>query len=671
MAKVSPISLADLIAQSGQQARRSADLAIRGLIEVADKLDMRETVGNLRQQEEELRSDTFKLIVMGRFKNGKSTLLNALLGGTTHPVVLEGHKGPMVVDDLPATATLTGVRYAEKPYVLARGFDSKAEEWSFARYLNESTLDVDEAVNQRRFEAIREFEMGYPARLCQEGVLVYDSPGLDEHNRRTLITREATKACDAAIIVYRSDTIMGQSELVEAASVIAAGTRVFTIVNRWNGRQVDDRLRKFVWNKYVRDYLEGPDWNNQDLSQRDIYFVDAEQARNGRYDDDTANVEASGLADFERALAKFLIEDRQHAHLEKFATVAGKVSAEIEVRISQRQRAAQQDQADLKTKYTAVPSKLAASRARPARLKKIFARYRADAEATLTFSFARLIAQIREQLPDYLERQPLSGGNALTKVLRQKKMKEEAATAISEFALKRIDEWRDKAVKDELAPILDRLGDEIQSEIDAISRELDEIRLQLGWSDLAVGGSAVRTSERVLAAVAGALFTGGVGAFTGGAGGWRGAAGSVAGAVGTSILMGVIGVTSVSIFLPATLAAALVLGSLAGGAGLENRVRKKVLKQIDEMLAQMPEEGRVVIVAYVAQKFELLETEVTKQVRGVIDEEQRHIQQGLEINQGEQEDREQAIAALNEAEAAFRQHSTALTQALVTARQTG
>jgi len=40
----------------------------------------------LREIRANLHNDTFRVIVIGRFKNGKSTFLNALLGKLTHPI---------------------------------------------------------------------------------------------------------------------------------------------------------------------------------------------------------------------------------------------------------------------------------------------------------------------------------------------------------------------------------------------------------------------------------------------------------------------------------------------------------------------------------------------------------------------------------------------------------
>ena len=157
-------------------------------------------------------------------------------------------------------------------------------------------LTEDNEENARVFEQIMEFQIGFPAVLCQAGVIVVDSPGTDEHPLRTKITRAAACHADAAIRPYRSDGLMGEKELEEDAEVRKAGTRVFTVVNLWGDNQVDDRLLAYVWNRYVRDQQGGPKWDNQDLADRDIFFVDAQQAFLARVTGDAAewSVPASG-----------------------------------------------------------------------------------------------------------------------------------------------------------------------------------------------------------------------------------------------------------------------------------------------------------------------------------------------------------------------------------------
>lgn len=664
-------SLYDQVKRGGAQAKESAATAIVGLTELAEQLEMRETAGKLRVTDKQLRSDTFNLIVMGRFKNGKSTLLNALMGGTTKDVALDGHKGPMVVDDLPATATLTAVCYADEPYVKAWGFDGKVESWSLSRYLRESTLDIDEQESQKRFSHIREFEMGFPARLCQAGVTVYDSPGLDEHESRTLITRDATKRCDAAVVVYRSDVLMGVGEMMNAAGLVADGTRIFTVVNLWGTRAVDARLRGFVWNKYVRDHLGGPKWDNQDLGARDIFFVNAALARDARYDGDEERFRQSRLAEFEQRLGEFLVRDRQHVHLRKFTTQASNLSDTIDKHIAQRLLATQADQEALREAYTSLVPKLDAIRARPKKLAEIFVRFLGEAQTVLVASFVQTVARIRQELPAHLEATNLPSGEKFAKVFKQKKLQEEAARTVSDFVTERVDNWSQQEANALLQPLLERLGEEIESEIMAIERQYDEIHFELtGWQVKPEEGVAlVGTTERVLSAVAGLLLGDLSAAITGGAGGWRGAAGGISGALGTAFILGALGLATSVVFFPLTLAAAFTFGIIFGGRGFEQRLKVKVREATDPLIANLADEMAPKISQKLADDFELIEKTVTEEITAVIDEEERNIRQIVELNRRNQADRDELAAQLNEAKSVVAQHRLTLQQALTIAQQ--
>ncbi|HEX5416279.1 MAG TPA: dynamin family protein, partial [Chloroflexota bacterium] len=165
------VGLKEVLGRAREQLAPRALGAVDGLRAVATGLEMKETAARLGQVRQRFDSDTFNIIVLGRFKNGKSTFLNALLGRPTQDVPeLAGTKGPMPIDDLPCTACLTSIRYADKPYVRIWRFDGKSEDWSLARYLRESTIHDDEKENVKAFQNIREFEVGFPAELCKSGV---------------------------------------------------------------------------------------------------------------------------------------------------------------------------------------------------------------------------------------------------------------------------------------------------------------------------------------------------------------------------------------------------------------------------------------------------------------------------------------------------------------------
>ncbi|MFI2457934.1 dynamin family protein [Streptomyces sp. NPDC019539] len=669
MSQTQSTTLADAVQTAVKEAKENAGKAISGLAALARDLDMEETADRLRTTEEQLRADTFKLIVMGRFKNGKSTLLNAILGGTTRQVDLGGQYGPMVVDDLPATATLTGVRYAEEPYVKAWGFDGKAQSWSLRRYLTESVLDTDQEESERRFAGIKEFEMGFPAKLCRSGVTVYDSPGLDDHPTRTPITQEATRRCDAAIIVYRSDVLMGQGEMMDAARVVADGTRVFTVVNLW-GRAPDERLKGFVWNRYVRDQLGGPKYDGQDLAAQSIYFLDAENARRGRYDGDEALVAASGLTAFEQQLGDYLRRERSQIHLRKFATQAGNLAAGIEQHIDQRRVAARTDQERLHTAYEAILPRLTALQDRPSRLPGIFDRHRRRAEAEMTASFLSLVARLRQELPGHMETVELPTGDKFTKVFQQRKLLAEAYGMAGEFVTERIRTWVEKESVLLLRPVLEDLATEIEKEVASIGRELDEIHLGLtGWQVASSGGGIVSTKERVLSTIGAVLVGDLASALGGGAGGWRGAVGAAAGGFSAGLLLALAGVTSAAVFLPVALVAAALASIAGGGAGLVNRAKKKVLADVDGKLALMPDEKTSMIAAELKEQFDTVERAVTIEITALLQEERRNIEEIVELNQRDQAERDRALASLDDAARALADHRLALQRALVTAQQ--
>jgi hypothetical protein len=660
MSQEEPNTLAGAVQAGSAEPRRTALTAIDQIEKVAEELGMQETAAGVALVGNQLRSDAFHLMVAGRFKNGKSTLLNALLGGTTVPVDLDGRGGPMIMDDLPATATLTGITYAETPYVKMHAFDGTIESWSLSRYLAESHLDGNgnEADNAARFQHIKEFEMGFPAKLCQAGVVVYDSPGLDDVPARTMVTQRAVEHCDLAVVVYRSDVLMGQQERMDAAEMIAHGSRVFTVVNLQHGRQVDDRLKGFVWDRMFGDDGDGERWAGQDLTARRVFFVDAEAARQARYDGDDEAAERSGLSLLEKELARYLVLDRQLVHLEKHVTMAARHIAAIEQQVHKRRKAIVADQDQLRAAQDEVWPKLTAIRQRPAKLPRIIRRYRLDAESQLRTSFIELISAIRRDLPAHLSSVDLPSGEKFAKVFRQKPMQAEAVAEISAYIKQRIEDWSRADAREVMQPLLLRMGGEIEDEV-------------TGWRVSGSGESVVGPGERVLSVLGSVLAGNLFGAVGAGAGGWRGAVGSLAGAFGTGVVLGLLGVTSMVVFWPVALAGAIVFGILGGGVGLEKRVKAKALEEVDQQLSVMPTGMEPVLRNELTARFDELEVAVSKAVEDMVDEEERNIREVIELNRMNRQDKDRIDQQLVAAAADLAQRRLDLQRALLLARQIG
>jgi GTPase SAR1 family protein len=655
-------------------AQKDALDAIRELTSIADGLMLKDTSAMLAEIGTGLESNTFKMIVMGRFKNGKSTLINALMGGTTKPVSLGGALGPMVVDDLPATAVLSEVNYSDVPFIKAWNMDGHADQWTLAQYLGNSTLGDDSQENERRFREIRHFEIGFPARLCESRVTLYDSPGLDENPIRTSISMDAVRSCDAALIVYGSRALMGEKELVDDLGVRAGGTHVFVVVNLFDGRQVDDRLRGYVWNKYVRDHLHGPAWDGQDLADYGIYFVNAKMAVDARYG--TGGQQAyrdSGLAALEQRLTRFLIEERLAVHLRSFTRKAINLSNRLLQNVSQQQAAVTADRDTFRAAWEQQQKPLQDLRERPARLPRIIDRYRNEAIIDLTSSFTTLVAGIRRDLQAHLEAAPLP--TAQTKVLtvwHQKKLMNEAVDEINSFIKGRIADWSTTEADGRLRDVAERLSIEVTDEVTDIGRRFDTINMALtGWDSATLGkpGNVHSTTERVVATIAGLVFGGGGAAVGGGAGGYRGALGGIIGAGAAGwLLISVLGITSGIVFAP-IIAVAALFAAIGGSLGLVERIKKKALEPAQEKLAALPSEVSAKITADLATRFGAIQTAITAEVTAFIDEQARNVETQVQLSQQQETEQERTLEKLKATERDVLKHRKTLEDAVMIAKQ--
>jgi Dynamin family len=664
------------LAGEREAMQRDALASIRALASLAGNLALTDTSAALAENAEGLNEETFKMIVMGRFKNGKSTLINALMGGTTKPVDLGGAEGPMVVDDLPATAVLSEVNYADSPFIRAWTMDGQRREWTLAQYLRDSAIGDDDE-SRRRFAEIRQFEIGFPAKLCESKVVLYDSPGLDENPIRTRITMDAVHRCDTALMVFSTNALIGEGELKDDERVRNDGTHVFVVVNLFGDRQADDRLRGYVWNKYVRDHLQGPEWAGQDMADYDIYCVNAKLAAGSRYGlSGPAADQAyrdSGLAAFEQRLTRFLIDDRLIIHISNYVKKAVNLSDRILQHISQQQAAAAADRDRFRAAWAQQEQPLKELRTRPARLPRIIDRYRNEAIVDLTSGFTALVAGTRRDLPAYLSGVTLPTESSKTfAVWHQKKLIKESVEEINAFITRRITDWSENEADKTLRDIAGRLGAEINDEVADIGRRFDAMNMALtGWDSTKLGtpGSLYSRTERVTAAIAGLLFGDLSAAVGGGKGGWRGAAGGILGAgAATWLLVGVLGITGGIVFVP-ILAIAALTAAWMGSAGLVKRVKDKTLRDADEKLALLPPDIIAKITADLTARFDELETVITQEVREFIEEQVRGIEAQVQISQQAVADQERTLRSLKTTEQGVRGHRKALEDTLTRAKQ--
>ena len=167
----------------------------RGIDLVGERTDLRR---RLRQTRRRLLDDAVRVLVVGEFKQGKSLLVNALVGAPVCPV-----------DDDVATAVPTVVRYAREPSAVLVESTAPGEAWDpdlpvrrravppqdLSRYVSES----GNPGNARR---LLQAEVGLPRALLSGGLVLVDTPGVGGlGSRHAMSTVGALPTADAVLLV--------------------------------------------------------------------------------------------------------------------------------------------------------------------------------------------------------------------------------------------------------------------------------------------------------------------------------------------------------------------------------------------------------------------------------------------------------------------------------------
>lgn len=161
---------------------------------------------DIEKVSQKLQSQRFRVALVGEFSQGKSTLLNALLGEEIQPVRA-----------IPCSGAISVLKHGVKKRIICRYKDGREEELSFEEYQVKAAISekaalgsVSEELGQSEIEEII-FE--HPdLDLCRNGVEIVDSPGLNEHPDRTAITQQLIKGTDAVIFLVNASRPLTQGE---------------------------------------------------------------------------------------------------------------------------------------------------------------------------------------------------------------------------------------------------------------------------------------------------------------------------------------------------------------------------------------------------------------------------------------------------------------------------
>lgn len=475
---------------------------------VIKDLSMPQFSGNLKKLSQKVHSDTFKIQLVGTFKNGKSTFINALLGEDILPT-----------RNLPCTAVVSEVKYG----------DNKKAILHFRNPLPDKLIDcIPEAtLNHMRkhgmknvppmeieYDRIDEYvtipingdpeeismmspymavELFYPSPLLKEGVEIIDSPGLNEADERTRVTLDYLDKADAIIVLLDATKLCSKDEMETIENILIAKgfNDMFFVVNRMD--LIPARERGDI-EKFAKAKLNG-------FSKNDIYYISALQAVDAKIEGDDAKYINSGMKAFEDRLTVFLTKDKGRIKLVQPAKELNNIlSTEALYKSIPRQRKELSlDLQKLEENYNKAKPQLDELKIKKSQLSEKLHLRIEQSGVYIRRALLSYFKELTNKIPAWVkEYQPQEGVGFASKSKIEKLSKD-----ISNYVTEKIKKDSAAWMTDVLRPLIDEKATEIfeygEEELKKLYISIDEVNAML--SGLSINVQTVKGWERALGVV--------------------------------------------------------------------------------------------------------------------------------------------------------------------------
>jgi small GTP-binding protein len=205
---------------------------------------------------ERLRESRFNLVVLGEFKRGKSTLINALIGRELAPVGI-----------VPLTSAVTTLRAGEPERLIVRHVDGRSEE----RHLDELPAFATESENPHNRLEVEEVVVEIASGLLADGLQLIDTPGIGSvHDHNTAVAESFLPQVDAALCVLAADQPLSASERELFARAASTAPRLLFVVNKVDLLSEEERSQAVAFiEQGLREALEASGIEIFPVSARD------------------------------------------------------------------------------------------------------------------------------------------------------------------------------------------------------------------------------------------------------------------------------------------------------------------------------------------------------------------------------------------------------------------
>jgi predicted GTPase len=280
---------------NGWLARILADASACVMSPSASQTKILQRLDSLRER---LATERFQLAVLGQFKRGKSTLLNALLCADVLPTGV-----------VPVTAIATFLQYAEKPQLHVTYLSGKTEQFDAGgeEALRERLRTcVTEEANPENALGIDRVDVFLPSELLKNGVVLIDTPGVGSTFRHNTAAADAIlHECDATLFVVSPDPPITEVEIDFLSRIRKTVAHLTIVLNKIDIVEPGEAAS-------VRAFLQRVLAERAKLDPgTPVFCVSARKAFRAERNGDAAALHESAFPELESHLIQFLAKEKR------------------------------------------------------------------------------------------------------------------------------------------------------------------------------------------------------------------------------------------------------------------------------------------------------------------------------------------------------------------------
>ncbi len=322
-----------------------------------------------------LDEERFTIVVLGEFNHGKSTFINALLGGPVLPTGIT-----------PTTALLAHIQQGDK-VTATLVFDSGARKAIDVKALGAwlTVEGVAEREKGTKGEGVHHVELTHPAAILGDRVTIVDTPGVNDINeQRAEITYGYLPRADAAVFLLDATQILSASERQFLEERILRSTRERLVFVVAKADLLDDKeLAETL--AFAKKHLAAI------VPEPVILPVSAKKA--------LAGDAASGLPAVIEALGATVARERRRLLLDHALADATRLAAFVRQNLAIRRRSFELPQGELEVRIARAKEKLRSGQKGLETASETIRAETSALKARVRQDLADFTAEFRERLP--------------------------------------------------------------------------------------------------------------------------------------------------------------------------------------------------------------------------------------------------------------------------------